>query len=237
MAVSFGERIHALTGFDGDSTDSSEIGENFDDVTAEWMNVAVREVINILPQDLKHKCVTISIINVTNGTTMDLDGIGDILEVTRKSASDGYHVPCREVHPMYGDLTNDSSSIHYASATYPAYWITSNSSDASTLFVKHTATDAQPANVYHIGYPIFDADGSGTNINIKTATSVANFPDEAENLIVLKAAIFAAEYQFAIEEDPEIYIPMIQNLKQDYQQAVAELSPKSAQPQPQRGER
>ena len=61
MAVSFGERIHALTGFDGDSTDSSEIGENFDDVTAEWMNVAVREVINILPQDLKHKCVTISI--------------------------------------------------------------------------------------------------------------------------------------------------------------------------------
>ena len=34
MAVSFGERIHALTGFDGDSADSSEIGENFDDVTA-----------------------------------------------------------------------------------------------------------------------------------------------------------------------------------------------------------
>ena len=62
MAVSFGEQIHALTGFDGDSSDSSEIGENYDDVTAEWMNVAVREVVNVLPLKLKHKCSTLSVV-------------------------------------------------------------------------------------------------------------------------------------------------------------------------------
>ena len=236
MAVSFGERIHALTGFDGDSTDSSEIGENFDDVTAEWMNVAVREVVNILPQDLKEKCMTETTLN-NSSPTMDLDGIGKILYVTRLSAdSGGKRLSCRQVPLSHAELANDSTSIYYASVTDPVYWI-SSSSDAAILSVLPTPTANQTAIVYHVGYPVFDADGSGSNINIKTATSISNFPDEAENLIVLKAAISAAEYQFAIEEDPEIYIPMIQNLKQDYQQAVAELSPKSAQPQPQRGER
>jgi len=223
MAVSFGEQIHALTGFDGDSASASEIGENYDDVTAEWMNSAIKEVVNILPPKLQHKCSTLSIVNATNGTTLDLDGIGKILEITRKSASDGYYIPCREVHPMYGDLTNDSTSIHYATVTDPAYWSVSNSSDASTLFIKPTATDAQPANVYHISYPVFDADGSGTNINIKTATSIANFPDEAEYLVVLRAAIIAAEYQLAIEEDIELFFPIINNLKQEYQQGVMAL--------------
>ena len=224
MAVSIGEQIHALTGFDGDSSDSSEIGENYDDVTAEWMNVAVREVVNVLPLKLKHKCSTLSVVNATNGTTLDLDGIGEVLSVTRLSAnSGGYHIPCREVHPMYGDLTNDSTSIHYATVTDPAYWSISNSSDAATLFVKPTATDAQPANVYHISYPVFDADGSGSNINIKTATSIANFPDEAEYLVVLRAAITAAEYLLAIEEDTELYIPVISNLRKEYNDGLSML--------------
>ena len=237
MAVSFGERIHALTGFDGDSTDSSEIGENFDDVTAEWMNVAVREVVNILPRDLKEKCMTETTLS-NSPETVDLDTLGgEILYVTRLSAdSGGKRLSCRQVPLSYAESANDSTSIYYASVTDPVYWI-SSSSDAAILSVLPTPTANQTAIVYHVGYPVFDADGSGSNINIKTATSIANFPDEAENLIVLKAAISAAEYQFAIEEDPEIYIPMIQNLKQDYQQAVAELSPKSAQPQPKRGEK
>ena len=235
MAVSFGERIHALTGFDGDSTDSSEIGENFDDVTAEWMNVAVREVVNILPRDLKEKCMTETTLS-NSPETVDLDTLGgEILYVTRLSAdSGGKRLSCRQVPLSHAESANDSTSIYYASVTDPVYWI-SSSSDAAILSVLPTPEENQTAIVYHAGYPIFDADGSGSNINIKTATSVANFPDEAENLIVLKAAIFAAEYQFAIEEDPEIYIPMIQNLKQDYQQAVAELSPQSAQPR--RGEK
>ena len=205
MAVSFGERIHALTGFDGDSSDSSEIGENYDDITAEWMNVAIKEIINILPPKLKQKCSKVTNLYIGNtDTTMDLDSLGEILYVTRENANSGYYIGCREISPLLADSANDSSSLHYATATDPVYWTESNSSGNPTLFVKPTPTAAQPAKVMHISYPVFDADGSGTNVNIKTATSIANFPDEAENLVVLKAAIIAAEYQLAIEEDVEL---------------------------------
>ena len=232
MAVSFGEQIHALTGFDGDSASASEIGETFDDVTAEWMNVAVREVVNILPSELKQKCSKVTNLYIGNtDTTMDLDSKGEILYVTRENANSGYYAQCRKISPAYGDMSNDSSSLHYATATDPVYWTESNSSGNPTLFVKPTPDANQPAKVMHISYPVFDADGSGTNINIKTATSIDNFPDEAEYLVVLRAAITALEYQGVIEEDPELYLPLIQNLKQDYTQGLQMLGVVQAQPQ------
>ena len=48
----------------------------------QWAADACKEIIHQLPANLKAKCSTISIINATNGTTLDLDGIGDILNVT-----------------------------------------------------------------------------------------------------------------------------------------------------------
>ena len=238
MAVSFGEQIHALTGFDGDSASASEIGENFDDVTAEWMNVAVREVVNILPSELKQKCSKVTNLYIGNtDTTMDLDSKGEILYVTRENANSGYYAQCRKISPAYGDMSNDSSSLHYATATDPVYWTESNSSGNPTLFVKPTPDANQPAKIMHISYPVFDADGSGSNINIKTATSIANFPDEAENLVVLRAAITAAEYLLAIEEDVELYIPIISSLKAQYQEGVLALTTGNVVPPQQQGAR
>ena len=235
MAVSFGEQIHALTGFDGDSASASDIGENYDDITAEWMNVAIREVINILPPLLKEKCTTETTLN-HSATTIDLDTLGgEVLYVNRLSAdSGGSRIPCRKVPSMYGELSNDSNSLYKASVTDPVYWILS-SGDAAILNVIPTPTANQTAIVYHVGYPVFDADGSGSNINIKTATSITNFPDEAEHLVVLKAAITAAEYLLAIEEDVELYAPIISNLKQEYQQGVLSLQTGSIVPPQQKG--
>ena len=163
---------------------------------------ACKEIINQLPAKLKAKCSTISIINTSNGTTLDLDGIGDILSVTRLSAdSGGYYIPCREVPSQYGDLTNDSSNLtYYATASDPAFWKTSNSSDEATLFVKPTPTNAQPANVYHITYPSIDVSAS--------TLEIANFPDEATYLVVLYAASKQAEKFMSTEadnEDSELY--------------------------------
>ena len=228
MAWNFGVQINSLTGFDANLDSASEEGDDYTTLANQWLNDAAKEVINILPPKLKEKCATISIVNATNGTTLDVDGIGDILQVTRKSAdSGGYYIPCREVMPMHGDLTNDSTSLYYATVTDPTYWITSNSSDASTLFIKPTATDNQPANVYHIGYPTVD----------HAATTIANFPDEAEYLVPLRAAITALEYKLNFEEDSELYIPMISNLKQEFQQGILALQTGSIIPPKQQGAR
>tara|TARA_R100000808_G_scaffold5394_1_gene16472 strand:- start:1226 stop:3310 length:2085 start_codon:yes stop_codon:yes gene_type:complete len=167
--ATFKTQIEDITGSVGD-----------DAALTQWLTDGAKEIINILPYKLKEKCATISILNATNGTTLDMDSSGEVLQVTRLSAnSGGYQIPCRNIHPMYGDLANDSSSLHYATVTDPVYWTTSNSSGASTLFVKPTATDSQPSNVYRIVYPSV---ANGDSV-------IANFPDEAEYLVVLYAAI------------------------------------------------
>ena len=111
-------------------------------------------------------------------------------------------------------LTNDSDNMIYgATSTDPIYYIESNSSGASTLFVKPTPTANQPAKVYHISYPTVTY---SQNI-------IANFPDEAEHLVVLYAAIKATEYMMLSEEDQEVYAPQLATLKQDYAQGLAAL--------------
>tara|TARA_R100000152_G_C6775103_1_gene203282 strand:+ start:432 stop:1502 length:1071 start_codon:yes stop_codon:yes gene_type:complete len=167
--MAFDTEIQALAG----SATQSEMDQ--------WMTDGAKEIINVLPNELKMKCITFTLLNADNGTTLDLDGIGKVTHVTRENADSGYYAPCREIPMMYGDLANDSSNMmYYATATDPVFWIESNSSDASTLFVKPTPTNLQPAKAYHITYPSIDA---------SEVSTIANFPDEAEYLVVLYAAI------------------------------------------------
>ena len=146
----------------------------------DWAADAVKEIINILPPKLKQKCSTYSLLNADNGTTLDLDSIGNVLYVTRENANSGYYIGCREISPLLADSANDSSSLNYATSTDPVYWTESNSSDVATLFVKPTPTNNQPAKAYHITYPTVD---------VSSVSTIANFPDEAEYLVVLYAAI------------------------------------------------
>ena len=170
----FQEQVMGLTGLTIDASSSAPSRAEF----TTFLTDGAKEIINILPRELKEKCASITILN-NSSTTMDMDGIGEVLQVTRLSAnSSGYYLPCRQVSPMYGDLTNDSSSLHYATTSDPAFWITSNSSDVSTLFVKPTPESTQVANVYHVSYPTVAYNDA----------AIANFPDEAEYLVTLYAA-------------------------------------------------
>jgi hypothetical protein len=78
------------------------------------------------------------------------------------------------------------------------------------LFVKPTPTANQTANVYHITYPTVD----------HAATSIDNFPDEAEHLVALRAAITAAQYKLNFEEDIELYGGILATLKAQYTEGV-----------------
>ena len=143
----------------------------------QWMTDGAKELINIFPNDLKEKCTNSTTLNATT-TTLDLDGKGKILHVTRKNANSGYQIACREIPAMHSGSVDDSSSIHYVTATDPVYWVDS-SSGVSTLNVKPTPTDSQTSIVYYIAYPVIDS---------SVVSTIANFPDEAEYLVVLYAA-------------------------------------------------
>ena len=175
-----------------------------------WATDAVKEITNILPPLLKEKCTTETTLN-HSATTMDMDGVGEILYVNRLSAdSGGSRIPCRKVPSMYGELSNDSNSLYKASVTDPVYWILS-SGDAAILNVIPTPTEAQTAIVYHVGY---------TSVDVSAHSTIANFPDEAEYLVVLYTAIKVAESLMISEEDPELFAPIIATLKQNYDKGI-----------------
>lgn len=215
MAWKFADEIHALSGFDAESGTDTETGEDHNLHATQWLKEGLRVVIGQFPRDLKIQCSTRATLNNT-ATTLDLDDKGPILFVTRLSAtSNGYQKACREIPGAMGDLTNDSGDLmNYATDTDPVFWKASNSSGNPTLFVKPLPTASQPAYVHHIAYPTITQD----------STSIDNFPDEFEYLVVLYAAIKATEYMMLIEEDQEIYAPQLQNLKQDYQQGISSLA-------------
>jgi hypothetical protein len=165
--------------FDTQITDL--VGGTIDQVACDqWAADACKEIIHVLPLELKAKCSTVSTLN-NSATTLDMDGIGDILHVTRLSAdSGGYQVPCREIPAQYGGLAEDNTDLNYfATVNDPVYWVDS-SSDVSTLKVKPTTTSAQTAIVHHITYP---------TVNVSDVSVIANFPDEAEYLVVLYTAV------------------------------------------------
>jgi hypothetical protein len=215
MAWDFAAEIHALSGFDADleATTGSESGEYLSLHTNQWLTDGAKEIINMLPLKLKQKCVSAT--GVGTDFKVDLDGLGEILYVTRENADSGFLVPCRKIPSEHGGLAFEGSGhmMYEPSITDPVYWIDGDTSGAATLYVKPTPTANQPAIVHHISYPTVAFD----------ATSIANFPDEAEYLVVLYAAIKATEYMMLTEEDQEVYAPQLSTLKQDYMQGVQML--------------
>ena len=216
MAWNFGAQINSFTGFDANLDSASEEGEDYTTLANQWLNDAAKEVINILPPLLKEKCTTETTLN-HSATTIDLDTLGgEVLYVNRLSAdSGGSRIPS-----MYGELSNDSNSLYKASVTDPVYWILS-SGDAAILNVIPTPTENQTAIVYHVGYPTVD----------HSHTTIDNFPDEAEYLVPLRAAISAVQYKLNFEEDVELYTPMISVLKAQYQEGILALQTGSIIPQ------
>ena len=183
------------------------IGSFEDDVAInQFLTDGAKELINMMPPELKEKCTAETTLN-NSATTMDMDGVGEILYVNRLSAdSGGSRIPCRKVLSMYGELSNDANSLYKASVTDTVYWILS-SGDTAILNVIPTPTANQTAVVYHVSYPSVTGSDDST---------IANFPDELEHLVVLYAAIRIAERQLIEEEDIELYTPIIATLKQDY---------------------
>ena len=203
------------------------IGDFDDDVAInQFLTDGAKELINMMPRDLKEKCTTETTLN-NSATTMDMDGVGEILYVNRLSAdSGGSRIPCRRVASMYGELSNDSNSLYKASETDPVYWILS-SGDTSILNVIPAPTANQTAIVYHVAYPSI----VGSDVSV-----IANFPDELEYLVVLYAAIKIIERQLIEEEDNELYVPIVTTLKQDYDKGITMLVSQGI-PQPAKEER
>ena len=207
MAWNYAGQIHALTGFDADSTADSETEEDNNLLANQWLVDAAKDIINSLPPNLLKLCsATQTFTSAAVGSEAETLNTGKILSVFAGS------VQAREIPNALKHKANDPDSIEYATLTDPVYYVESNK-------INVIPSGISTCKYEEVQYPPNSTSWDGSNLP-GAAVSISVFPDEAEHLVPLRAAITAAEYQMAIEEDVETYGPVITNLKNTYEDAL-----------------
>ena len=188
-----------------------------DSALSQWLTDGAREILRVLPPELKQNCITISEITSSSGLT-NIDTKGEIVAVTRTDSSGRTIQSGRQIPTWaYGRAVDSSSLLYFGTVSDPVYYIYNNS-----LRVKPDPdSSGQEAIVHHLVAP------SVAN----TADVIEAFPNEAEHLVVLYASIKAAERLLAVEEDVELYSPLITTLKQSYTTGLQSLGVGTKQPQ------
>jgi hypothetical protein len=200
MAWNFSQEIHALTGFDADSTGNTATGETYRTLTAQWLKDSAKEVINMLPKRLLHLCA--SEVSFTSGTPSVLN-TGHILHITRNDGS--IEQPCRRIEANQKGRYSDADDINQATATDPVFFVENNKVDVLPVSGACKYSEVQ--------FPTISYDD----------TAIATFPDEAERAVVLLACIKASEYMLAHDQDVELIIPILAQLKDDYKREIESL--------------
>ena len=162
----FKTRIDDLTGFA--STDDTALSD--------WLSAGARSVLNILPLNKLERVASTTVFE----NTIDVEG-KKVIAVMRKDENNGSKLmPCRQVSPALKGRVTDSSYMEASSSSDPAYWI-----DGDTLQVFPTSASTNDMSLVNI-----DLSFSGLTYD---DTSITNFPDEAEEAVVLYAARNALE--------------------------------------------
>jgi hypothetical protein len=202
MAWNFGAEIHALTGFDAESSSNSATGETFQTHANRFLTDSAKEVIKLLPNRLLHLCVG-TVETFTSGTPDTLN-TGKIIFVTR--TDNGIKYPCRKIEAFQSGRFNETGDMNKPTVTDPVFYIENNKID-----VLPTAGTV----LYHeVEFPTVEYDDN----------AIASYPDEAERAVVLGACIKAVQYLIAHEEDIELLVPMVGQLEKEYQKELSGLS-------------
>ena len=152
--------------FDAQITDL--VGGTIDQTACDqWMEDGVRELINMFPDNLKEMCYTkntfTSAAAGSEAETIASQYLGNIFA--------GSYV-CRKIDGADKYKASDSGNVLYATATDPAY------------YVEGGKLNILPASSSGVYYLIPDP-----SIDASAVSAISNFPNEAEYLVVLYAAI------------------------------------------------
>jgi hypothetical protein len=176
----------------------------------------LKEVLSILPPNKLAECTkTTTLSNSPQILDLDTTTIGSVVSVVRKDAN-GYNQICRPISSALSSRVTDPSDIMHSTASDPVYFINN-----AVLNVYPDPTASQTADISYVPLPTHVPHGD---------SDIDNFPHEYEQIVVLYAAIKCAQSLLAIEEDDELYVPIITTLKQDYAQALNLLGAKAEAP-------
>jgi hypothetical protein len=174
----------------------------------QFLRDGIRQLVNVLPSDRLNDILTVQALDGSTSTFSLNDSgnnaRGNIMSVSRQNVN-GIKQLCRQIPISLVSRASDPEDLMFISATDPAYYIS-----GGVLNVLPTPTNSQTAEVVFV--PLTAVSHSDEEIN--------GFPNDLEYIVVLYASIKAAQSLLAIEEDDELYVPIITTLKQDYAQAL-----------------
>jgi len=174
----------------------------------QFLRDGIRQLVNVLPSDRLNDILTVQALDGSTSTFSLNDSAnnarGSIISVSRQNVN-GIKQLCRQIPISLVSRASDPEDLMFISATDPAYYIS-----GGVLNVLPTPTNSQTAEVVFV--PLTAVSHSDEEIN--------GFPNDLEYIVVLYASIKAAQSLLAIEEDDELYVPIITTLKQDYAQAL-----------------
>ena len=241
--ASFASQIQALTGYEAKSSAAtdSETTDDFAVLAAQWMTDACKEVINIFPSALLDRISNLTAANedYTDGTGIIHEGkvIGAIRTVSAESTptfNAGEVYVCRPISNLQSYKYADPDHLEFATPTDPVFYVEPQT-DGNAGKVKVLPTSSLAvAKVMEIDYHTFVASG-GQEYDITAQSTIPNFPNEAEYIVVIRAAIYAAQYLLANEQDEDLYEPIIESLEKRYKQAIDALQTKKIDAAPKKG--
>ena len=133
----------------------------------QWCVDGARELINLFPPNLKEMCYA-----KNTFTSAAANSEAETIATQHISNVFAGDVQCREIHPRNKYKASDVDSIEYATSTDPVYYIEGGK------------INILPASSSGIYYAIADP-----SIDASAVSAISNFPNEAEYLVVLYAAI------------------------------------------------
>tara|TARA_R100001015_G_C4633360_1_gene198176 strand:- start:1115 stop:2728 length:1614 start_codon:yes stop_codon:yes gene_type:complete len=162
----FETRIDDLTGF-GSDTDRNAIDD--------WLTSGARTVLNVLPLNK-----LLRIADKDDFTSsIDVEGKKIISVLRIDAGNNDYRMPCRELPPSMMGKVEDANYMEKATASDPAYIIFNN--ELNTFPASASANDSRLISI-------------NTSITVAyNASSISDFPDEAEEAVVLYASRNALE--------------------------------------------
>ena len=146
----------------------------FSDETAldSFITEGANEVINAMPRDMQERVAEET--SFSNTTTSEGS---KILHVLRDDGT--IHQPCRKIPASKRGRIQDSSDMEYATATDPAYYV---QDAAVTIFPTGTGK--------LVSMPTYS---QASALDASSLSAITNFPNEAEYLVTLYAAVKALQ--------------------------------------------
>lgn len=184
-------------------------GDTAEGYVEQWLRDGIKEVVSFMPVNVKYKCgIENSKFAPSTGQDMHNEVL-DVIRATNISFTKVYH--CRQIPYTRRFDAQDEDNLLFATETDPVYFVEpQGSGDDSGPMIK-----ILPGSTNNIGI-ITSVDYHSFTLNPAGDTGLNNFPNDWEHIVILYAAIRTAEYLLALEEDDDLYVPIITSLKQDY---------------------